>query len=143
MSSPISPAVSVQRNSKNYEERSRKLGSSGPICFSERFEVPSVTRAGELVRAGRIGRVIQTIGLGPHREGDRVHLAGGAGRPDWFYDHTLNGGIITDIASHQIDQFLWFTGATTAEVVASTVANYTHETFAADAGLRRGAAAQQ
>jgi predicted dehydrogenase len=96
------------------------------VTFSERFEVRCVARAGELVRAGRIGQVVQTLGLGPHREGDPAHLAGGAGRPDWFYDHDRFGGIITDIASHQIDQFLWFTGATTAEVVASTVANYTH-----------------
>ena len=96
------------------------------VTFSERFEVRAVTRAVELVRAGRIGQVIQTIGLGPHKEGDRAHLAGGTGRPDWFYDRNRFGGIITDIASHQIDQFLWFTGATTAEVVASTVANYTH-----------------
>ena len=69
---------------------------------------------------------MQTLGLGPHREGDRAHLAGGAGRPDWFYDRDRTGGILTDIASHQIDQFLWFTGAETAEVVSSTVANYTH-----------------
>jgi predicted dehydrogenase len=96
------------------------------ITFSERFEVRCVARAGELVRAGRLGQVVQTLGLGPHREGDPAHLAGGAGRPDWFYDQDRFGGIITDIASHQIDQFLWFTGATTAEVVASTVANYTH-----------------
>ncbi|HLM20084.1 MAG TPA: Gfo/Idh/MocA family oxidoreductase [Propionibacteriaceae bacterium] len=96
------------------------------VTFSERFEVRCVARAGQLVRDGRIGQVVQTLGLGPHREVDPGHLAGGAGRPDWFYDHDRNGGIITDIASHQIDQFLWFTGATTAEVVASTVANYTH-----------------
>jgi predicted dehydrogenase len=80
-----------------------------------------------LVRAGRIGKVVQTIGLGPHREVDRSHLSGAAGRPDWFYDRTATGGILTDIASHQIDQFLWFTGATSAEVVTSTAANYTHE----------------
>jgi predicted dehydrogenase len=97
------------------------------VCFSERFEVRAVTRAGELVRAGRIGKVVQTIGLGPHREVDRSHLSGAAGRPDWFYDRTATGGILTDIASHQIDQFLWFTGATSAEVVTSTAANYTHE----------------
>ena len=112
------------------EELQRTVAETGrfwSVCFSERFEVRSVTTAGELVRAGRIGKVIQTIGLGPHREGDRAHLAGGAGRPDWFYDRRLFGGIITDIASHQIDQFLWFTGSTSAEVVASTAANYTHE----------------
>ena len=103
-----------------------ETGRFWSVCFSERFEVRSVTRADELVRAGRIGQVIQTIGLGPHREGDAAHLAGGVGRPDWFYDRTRFGGIITDIASHQIDQFLWFTGSTSADVVASTAANYTH-----------------
>ena len=103
-----------------------ETGRFWSVTFSGRFEVRCVARAGELVRAGRIGQVVQTLGLGPHREGDRAHLAGGAVRPDWFYDHDRFGGIITDIASHQIDQFLWFTGSTTAEVVASTVANYTH-----------------
>jgi len=96
------------------------------VTFSERFKVRCVTKAGQLVREGRIGQVVQTLGLGPHREGDRAHLAGGQGRPGWFYDRERTGGIITDIASHQIDQFLWFTGADTAEVVSSTVANYTH-----------------
>ncbi len=111
------------------EEIRKTVAATGrfwSVCFSERFEVRSVTKAGDLVRAGRIGKVIQTIGLGPHREGDRAHLAGGSGRPEWFYDRALTGGIIADIASHQIDQFLWFTDATTAEVVASTAANYTH-----------------
>jgi predicted dehydrogenase len=96
------------------------------VTFSERFKVRCVTRAGQLVREGRIGQVVQTLGLGPHREGDRAHLAGGQGRPGWFYDRERTGGIITDIASHQIDQFLWFTGAEVAEVVSSTVANYAH-----------------
>lgn len=135
-------AIEALRNGKNVvadkpgcvsleqlDEIRQAVAESGrfwSVTFSERFEVRSVTRAGELVRAGAIGQVIQTIGLGPHREGDRAHLAGGAGRPDWFYDRSRFGGIITDIASHQIDQFLWFTGSTSAEVLASTAANYTH-----------------
>jgi len=94
------------------------------VTFSERFGVKCVTKAGDLVRDGRIGKVVQTLGLGPHRIGDRAHLAGGAGRPDWFYDKSRYGGILTDIASHQIDQFLWFTGSTEGEVVASTVGNF-------------------
>jgi predicted dehydrogenase len=94
------------------------------VTFSERFEVPAVSKAGELVREGRIGKVVQTLGLGPHRVGDRAHLAGGKGRPEWFYDKARYGGILADIASHQIDQFLWFTDSTTAEVVASTVGNF-------------------
>jgi predicted dehydrogenase len=111
------------------DEIKRAVAASGrfwSVTFSERFEVRCALKAGELVRDGRIGRVVQTLGLGPHREGDRAHLAGGQGRPEWFYDRDRTGGIITDIASHQFDQFLWFTDSDTAEVVSSTVANYTH-----------------
>ncbi len=111
------------------DEIKKAVADSGKfwsVTFSERFEVPAVTRAGQLVKEGRIGQVVQTLGLGPHREGDRAHLSGGAGRPDWFYDEDRYGGILVDIASHQIDQFLWFTGSETAEVMASQVANYAH-----------------
>jgi predicted dehydrogenase len=71
-----------------------------------------------LVKAGAIGRVIQTVGIGPHREG-KV-------RPAWFYDRRQSGGILCDIAAHQFEQFLFFTGAETAEVVASQVGNFNH-----------------
>src|SRR5262249_3310426 len=37
------------------------------VCFSERFENAATVRAGELVKAGAIGRVVQTVGLGPHQ----------------------------------------------------------------------------
>jgi predicted dehydrogenase len=87
------------------------------VAFSERFEVKAVTRALELVRAGAIGRVVQTLGMGPHRL--NRHL-----RPAWFFDAERYGGILADIASHQIDQFLVFTGSSDAEIVASTVGNF-------------------
>ncbi len=87
------------------------------IDFSERFEVPAVTRAAELVRQGAIGKVVQTVGLGPHRLNPQL-------RPDWFYRREAYGGIITDIASHQFDQFLFFTGSTDARVEWATVANH-------------------
>ena len=104
-----------------------ETGRFWSVTFSERFGVKCVTKAGELVRAGRIGKVVQTLGLGPHRIGDRGHLAGGAGRPDWFFKKERYGGILADIASHQIDQFLWFTGSAAGEVVASTVGNFANE----------------
>jgi predicted dehydrogenase len=87
------------------------------VCFSERFENPATVRAGELIRAGAIGRVVQTVGLGPHRINAGV-------RPPWFFKRAQYGGILADIASHQADQFLFFTGSTTAEVVSSQVANW-------------------
>lgn len=92
------------------------------IMYSERFENRATVKAGELVKSGAIGTVIQTIGLGPHRMTP-------ASRPDWFFDKKRYGGIITDIGSHQFDQFLFFTGSTKAEVVASQVGNTHHPQY--------------
>ena len=89
------------------------------ICFSERLENRATVRAAELVKSGAIGRVVQTVGLGPHR-------ANLATRPAWFFVREQYGGILCDIASHQFDQFLYFTGSSKAEVVASQVANVDH-----------------
>jgi predicted dehydrogenase len=86
------------------------------ITYSERFENRATVKAGELVKAGAIGKVVQTIGLGPHRLRAET-------RPPWFFVKEQYGGILTDIASHQFDQFLYFTGSDKAEVVASQVGN--------------------
>ncbi len=95
------------------------------ILYSERHENQATVRAGELVKAGAIGRVVQTIGLGPHR----ISLNA---RPPWFWEKPRFGGILVDIGSHQVDQFLFFTGSTRGAVVASQVANFKypqHPTF--------------
>ncbi|MGO7216472.1 gfo/Idh/MocA family oxidoreductase, partial [Rhizobium ruizarguesonis] len=42
-------------------------------------------------------------------------------RPDWFFDPEAFGGIIVDIAPHQVDQFLFYPGSTTGEVIASSI----------------------
>ncbi len=89
------------------------------ICFSERFENRATVHASGLVASGAIGRVIQTIGLGPHRIAEPT-------RPAWFFERARYGGILTDIGSHQVDQFLHFTGATDARVAAARVANHAH-----------------
>jgi predicted dehydrogenase len=92
------------------------------IDYSERFGNRATIRAGELVKAGAIGQVIQTTGLGPHR-------LRASTRPAWFFERETYGGILCDIASHEFDQFLLFTGSTKAEVVASQVANVHHPQY--------------
>jgi predicted dehydrogenase len=92
------------------------------IMYSERFENKATVRAGELIKAGAIGQVLQTTGLGPHRMNTKA-------RPKWFFDKKYFGGIICDIASHQFDQFLFFTGSTRATVIASQVGNIHHPQF--------------
>ncbi len=97
----------------------KDTGRIWSIDFSERFEVEAVTRASELIAEGAIGRVVQTVGLGPHRLNRDT-------RPDWFFQRQRYGGILVDIASHQIDQFLHFTGADDAEISFASVANLAH-----------------
>jgi len=92
------------------------------VCYSERFENPVSVRAGEIVQSGAIGQVIQTIGAGPHR----LNLPT---RPEWFFQRERYGGILTDIGSHQMDQFLFYTGSISADVVTSQVANYGHPEY--------------
>jgi predicted dehydrogenase len=109
-------AVTSEAELAEVREACAATGRIFSICFSERHCVPAAVKAGHLVAEGAIGRVIQTIGMGPHRKGE--------GRPDWFWDPARTGGILVDIASHQIDQFLFFTGSATGEVVAAQTANF-------------------
>ncbi len=95
-----------------------RTGRKYACYFSERLHVESAMYATDLVQQGVIGRVIQVIGLGPHRLG--------TGRPDWFFKKEQFGGILCDIGSHQFEQFLTFTGATDATVTNAAVANYAH-----------------
>lgn len=94
-----------------------KTGRIWSVEYSERFEVPCVTKAAELVQSGAIGKVVQTIGMGPHRHNPHM-------RSEWFYDPKAYGGIIADIGSHQIDQFLYLTGSTDAKIEYASVGNY-------------------
>ncbi len=94
-----------------------RTGRKYMVYFSERLHVESAMHATDLVAGGAIGRVIQVIGLGPHRLGK-------AGRPAWFFQKAKYGGILTDIGSHQFEQFLTYTGATDATVTQAAVANY-------------------
>ncbi|QCR37399.1 Gfo/Idh/MocA family protein [Nissabacter sp. SGAir0207] len=95
-----------------------KTGRKYAVYYSERLHVESAVFAGQLVRRGAIGQVVQTLGTGPHREGQ--------GRPAWFYDRRYFGGILCDIGSHQIEQFLFYTGNHDATVIAAQTRNVSH-----------------
>ncbi len=98
----------------------RKVAETGKkyaVYFSERLHVEAAIHAGNLVKAGAIGRVVHVLGTGPHR----ISLPT---RPAWFFQKARYGGILTDIGSHQIEQFLYYAGAEDATVQAAKVANY-------------------
>ena len=100
----------------------KKTGKIWSVNFSERFHVAAVAKAEQLVSEGKIGKVKQTMGTGPHRQGNYE-------RPDWFYNRESYGGIITDIGSHQIHQFLVFTNSNEAKITHAMVENTTQKKF--------------
>lgn len=107
------------------EQAKAKVAQTGKkyMCyFSERLHTESSVYAGDLIKQGAIGQVIQVLGLGPHR-------LNAPSRPAWFFEKELYGGILCDIGSHQIEQFLFFTGSEDAKVVKSQVANYNNPNY--------------
>lgn len=106
---------------KKVQQETRRIYS---ITYSERLLNPASVQAGELVQAGAIGKVVQTIGLGPHRMRPDS-------RPDWFFDPGKAGGILCDIGSHQCDQFLFYTGSTKADVAFAQTGNFNTSAYPA------------
>ncbi len=92
------------------------------VYYSERLHVESAVFADQIVADGGIGRVVQTVGFGPHR-------LNASSRPRWFFEKEKYGGILCDIGSHQCEQFLHYTGASDAKLNYSAVANYANPEY--------------
>lgn len=115
---PLTTLEQLAAARKATAETSRKY-----MCYySERLHVESAVYAGQLIAQGAIGKVLNVTGFGPHR-------LGAAGRPKWFFEKEKYGGILCDIGSHQIEQFLFFAGEEDARVQFSRVANYAHPEY--------------
>lgn len=112
---PFTTLEQLERVKQTIAETGRKY----MVCYSERLQSEASELAAQYIREGRIGKVIQYIGLGPHRLSP-------ASRPEWFYKKEQYGGIITDICSHQFEQYLYFTGETDAKVNFARVENFAH-----------------
>jgi len=103
-------------------ESAGRTGRKYMVYYSERLHVECAVFAGELIAQGAIGRVINVIGLGPHR-------LNASSRPAWFFERVKYGGILCDIGSHQIEQFLFYSGARDATVTEAAVANYANPDY--------------
>jgi predicted dehydrogenase len=110
------PGITTLAQLAEVRKTIKATGRKFAIMYSERLEVRSAVYAGELVKQGAIGKVIQTVNLAPHR-------VNAPSRPAWFFDKARYGGILCDIGSHQADQFLYYTNSTKAHVVAAQTGN--------------------
>jgi len=104
-------------------EKVKSTGKKYMVYYSERLHVESAIYAGNLIKNGAIGKVINVMGLGPHRIGNPES------RPAWFFEKESYGGILCDIGSHQIEQYLYYADVKSAEVTYSRVANYNHSKY--------------
>jgi predicted dehydrogenase len=109
------PGITTLEQLAEVRRVQKATGRIYSILYSERLENKATVKAGELVKAGAIGKVIQTISL--------------SSRPEWFFNKTQFGGILCDIASHQFDQYLFFTETTKASIVASQIGNVHHPKY--------------
>lgn len=105
------------------KDMAARTGRKYMVYYSERIHVESAVYAGQLIEAGAIGTPIHVDGFGPHRIGNP------AARPDWFYQKEKYGGILCDIGSHQIEQFLFYCGVKKAKIQYSQVGNYAHPEY--------------
>ncbi|WP_374930741.1 Gfo/Idh/MocA family protein [Neobacillus driksii] len=116
------PAFTTLEQVKQARQKVAETGLRWGIYYGERLHSESSVFAGQLIEQGAIGRVIQVMGTGPHR-------ANPNSRPDWFFDPEYYGGILCDIGSHQIEQFLHFAGAADAKVLHSKIGNYHYKQY--------------
>lgn len=94
-----------------------QTGRKFAVYYAERLHQESAWYAGELIQQGAIGRTLQILLIAPHRLNKQT-------RPEWFFQKQQYGGILTDIGSHQFEQFLAFSQATDAKVNYARVENF-------------------
>ncbi|HSK70019.1 MAG TPA: Gfo/Idh/MocA family oxidoreductase [Candidatus Limnocylindria bacterium] len=99
-----------------------RTGRKYMVYYSERLHVEGAVYAGDLIDAGEIGKVVQVLGLGPHRLSPEI-------RPPWFFEKERYGGILCDIGSHQVEQFLYYARARDAVVNVSRVGNFANPQY--------------
>lgn len=87
------------------------------VYYSERVHVEAAWYVDDIIQSGAIGEIVHMAITGPHRLSK-------PGRPDWFFEKEKYGGILTDICSHQFDQFLHYTRATDGEILHARVENF-------------------
>lgn len=99
-----------------------ETGQKYLVYYAERLHNDAAWAAGELIKEGTIGRVLQVVNLAPHR------LAATT-RPDWFFQKECYGGILTDIGSHQVEQFLTYAGCSDATINFARVENFNNPNY--------------
>ncbi|MBE6650841.1 MAG: Gfo/Idh/MocA family oxidoreductase [Ruminococcaceae bacterium] len=115
------PAVTLSECDE-IERCQRETGMKYFVYYSELIENDAAIFARDLIKRGALGRLYNMEIVAPHRLNAPT-------RPDWFWKKALTGGILTDIGSHQIEQFLEFSDCAEAKITNATVNNFFHPEY--------------
>ena len=77
------------------DQHQRQVG----LMLLERYNAPTRTFRDKLAN-GEFGQLVSFAGLAPHKLKP-------AGRPDWMFDPSLYGGVLNDLAIHNVDLVRW------------------------------------
>ena len=87
-------------------QRLRQLIDRGEVAIgmmlTERFE-PSLQQLKRLIDDGELGELLDVTFLKPHKAA--CHR-----RPGWFFEKSVNGGLIIDLLIHDVDLMNWLLG---------------------------------
>ncbi|MDG1986830.1 MAG: Gfo/Idh/MocA family oxidoreductase [Halieaceae bacterium] len=96
-----------------------QTGKKYMVYYAERIHNDAAWITGDLIDEGIIGKVLQVLTIAPHR----LNLSA---RPKWFLNKSCYGGILTDLGSHQVEQFLHYAGCSDAIINFARVENFYH-----------------
>src|ERR1700738_202766 len=77
-----------------------ETGKKYMVYYSERLHVECAVFAGDLIQEGAIGRVVNVLGVGPHR-------LSADSRPAWFFQRAKYGGVLWGLGRHTIRQVIF------------------------------------
>ncbi len=86
------------------------------VFYSESVVNEAAIFTNSLLKRGVIGDVF-------HIESSASHMLNASMRPEWFFEKKYTGGIITDLGSHQIQQFLLFSQSLDVTINGARVLN--------------------
>ena len=92
------PCVTTLEQMEEIKKAVEETGLKWFAFFGEMLTHVGVKWVRQELEKGNLGEPVHFMGLGPHTL--RIN-----GRPDWMFNRELHGGILNDIASHQIAQF--------------------------------------
>lgn len=110
------PVISLE-DLQNVKNTVNKTKAKYFVYYGESIDNESAVLARIIIERGIIGKVFHIDSLAPHRLNPES-------RPDWFFKKEFTGGILTDLGSHQTQQFLSYTGNNDAVIDFARVHNY-------------------